>query len=123
MNYLKIQLHLFIEKQRRINFFIKSKFVLKTALTNFQNISEKKTWMTLTIKLKINIKRYDDVTTTFNDCSKNFKHVRRKFFKHRKKKFNLQMKNLNVKKKFKKRKTRSFFKIICYICQKKNTML
>ena len=86
LNYLKIQLHLFTKKQRRINFFIRLKFALKAALTNFQNIlNRKKNLIILTIKLKINIKRHDNVTTTFNDRSKNFKNVCRKFFKHKKK--------------------------------------
>ena len=82
-----------------MNFFIKLKFVLKTALTNFQNIFDKKNSMTSAIKLKINIKRHNDVVTTLYDYSKMFKNVRRKFFKHtKKKKFNLQMKNLHVRK-------------------------
>ena len=68
-----------------MSFFIKLKFALKTALTNFQNISDrKKNLIILTIKLKINIKRHDDVITTSNDCSKNFENVRRKFFKNKK---------------------------------------
>ena len=78
--------------------------------------------MTLTIKLKINIKRYDDVITTLNDRLKILKNVRRKIFKYeKKKKFSLQMKNLNVRKNSKKRKN-SFFDIFCYICQEKNIM-
>ena len=86
LSYLKAQLHSFTEKQRRMNFFIRLKFALKAALTNFQNIFDrKKNLIILTIKLKINIKRHDSVTTTFNDRSKNFKNVRRKFFKHKKK--------------------------------------
>ena len=68
-----------------MNFFIKLKFALKAALTNIQNIFDKKNLITLTIKLKINIKRHDSVTTTFNDRLKNFKNVRRKFFKYKKK--------------------------------------
>ena len=61
--------------------------------------------MTLMIRLKINIKRHDDVITTLSNRSKNFKNVRRKFFKHRKKIIlSLQMRNLGVKKKSKKRK-------------------
>ena len=68
-----------------MNFFIKLKFALKTALTNFQNILDKrKNLIILTIKLKINIKRHDNMTTTFNNRSKNFKNVRRKFSKHKK---------------------------------------
>ena len=99
LNYLKIQLHSFTKKQRRMNFFIRLKFALKTALTNFQNIFDrKKNLIILAIKLKINIKRHDSVTTTFNDRSKNFKNVRRKFSKHKKKTmFSLQMKNLSTK--------------------------
>ena len=82
-----------------MNFFIKLKFALKIALTNFQNIFDrKKNLITLAIKLKINIKRHDSVTTTFSDRSKNFKNVRRKFFKHKKMTMlNLQIKNLNLK--------------------------
>ena len=121
LNYLKIQLHLFTEKQRKINFFFKLKFALKVALTNFQNIFErKKNLMILAIKLKINIKRHDSVTTTFNDRSKNFKNVRRKFFKH--KKNDVQFANEKSKhenKKSKKKKTKSIFKIICYNCEQK----
>ena len=68
-----------------MNFFIKLRFALKTALTNFQNIFDKrKNLITLTTKLKINIKSHDSVITTFNDRSKKFKNVRRKFFKHKK---------------------------------------
>ena len=69
-----------------MNFFNKLKIFLKTALTNFQSIFDKEeNLMTLTIKLKINIKRHHDVITTSNDCLKNFKNVRRKFFKHKEK--------------------------------------
>ena len=86
LSYLKAQLHSFTKKQRRIIFFIRLKFALRTALTNFQNIFDrKKNLIILAIKLKINIKCYDSVTTTFNDRSKNFKNARRKFFKHKKK--------------------------------------
>ena len=85
LNHLKIQLHSFTEKQRKMNFFIRLKFALKTALTNFQNIIDKKeNLIILAIKLKINIKRYDNVITTFNDRLKNFKNARRKFFKYKK---------------------------------------
>ena len=35
LNYLTTQLHSFIEKQRKMNFFIRLKFALRTALTNF----------------------------------------------------------------------------------------
>ena len=66
--------------------------------------------MTITIKLKINIKRHDDVITTLNDRSKNFKNVCRKFFKYKKKmKLSLQMKNLNVKKKNRKNEKQNHF--------------
>ena len=116
LSYLKTQLHSFAKKQRRMNFFIRLKFALKFALTTFQTISDRtKNLITLTIKLKINIKRHDDVITTSNDCLKSFKNVRRKFFK-KKKKFSLQMRNLNVKKKVKKK---SFPEITCYICEKR----
>ena len=78
-------MHSFTEKQRRMNFFIRLKFALKAALTNFQNIFDrKKNLIILAIKLKINIKRHDSVTTTFSDRLKNFKNVCRKFFKHKK---------------------------------------
>ena len=99
LSYLKFQLHSFTEKQRRMNFFIRLKFALKTAMTNFQNIFDKKeNLIILAIKLKINIKRHNSVTTTFSDRLKNFKNVRRKFFKHKKKTMlNLQMKNLSTK--------------------------
>ena len=104
-----------------MNFFIGLKFALKAALTNFQNISNKrKNPITLSIRLKINIKRHDNVTTMFNNRFKNFKNRRK--FKKKKLKFSLQMKNLNVKKKSKKRK-KSFSEIICYICQKKNIII
>ena len=86
LNYLRFQLHLFTEKQRKMNFFIKLKFVLKIALTNFQNIFDKKKYLiTLTIRLKINIKRHNNVITTSNNRLKNFKNVRRKFFKNKEK--------------------------------------
>ena len=86
LNYFKIQLHLFTKKQRRMNFFIRLKFALRAVLTNFQKIFDKReNLITLTIKLKINIQRYDNVTTTFNDLFKNFKNVRRKFFDYKKK--------------------------------------
>ena len=86
LNYLKAQLHSFTKKQRRINFFIRLKFALRAALTNFQNIFDRrKNLIILAIKLKINIKRHDSVTTTFNDRSKSFKNARRKFSKHKKK--------------------------------------
>ena len=99
LSYLKIQLHSFTKKQRKMNFFIKLKFALRTALTNFQNILDKrKNLIILAIKLKINIKRHDSVTTTFNERLKNFKNARRKFFKHKKKTMlSLQKKNLNTK--------------------------
>ena len=75
-------------------FFIKLKFVSKTALTNFRNISDKnENLIPLTITLKDNIKRHDEVITTSNDRLKKFKNVRRKFFENKNK-------NLNVKKKF-----------------------
>ena len=78
-------MHSFTKKQRRMNFFIRLKFALKTALTNFQNIFDrKKNLIILAIKLKINIKRDDSVTTMFSDRLKNFKNVLRKFFKHKK---------------------------------------
>ena len=81
-----------------MNFFIKLKFALKAALTNFQNIFDRKeNLIILTIKLKINIKRHDNVTTTFSDRLKNFKNARRKFFKHKKMMLSLQMKNLSTK--------------------------
>ena len=75
---------MFTEKQRRINFFIELRFALKAALTNFQNIFDKKNLITLAIKLKINIKRHDSVITTLSDRLKNLKNVRRKFSKHKK---------------------------------------
>ena len=90
---------MFTKKQRKMSFFFRLKFALKAGLTNFQNnFDRKENLITLTIKLKINIKRHDDVNTTLNDRLKSFKNVCRKFFK-KKKKFNLQTKNLNVKKK------------------------
>ena len=87
-----------------MNFFIRLKFALKTALTNFQNISNKrKNLITLAIRLKINIKRHDDVITTSSDRSKNFKNVRYKFFKHRKEN-EIQFVNEKFKRKNKKSK-------------------
>ena len=104
-----------------MNFFIRLKFALKATLTNLQNISNrKKNLIILTIRLKINIKDHDDVITTLNDCSKNFKNVCRKFFKHRKKN-EVQSANDKFKRENKKSKKRkkSFFEIICYTCQEK----
>ena len=69
-----------------MNFFIKLKFASKATLINVQNISDKReNLIILAIKLKINIKRHDDVITTLNDRSKTFRSVRRKFFKYKKK--------------------------------------
>ena len=105
LNYLKIQLHSFTEEQRRINFFIRLKFVLRIALTNFQNIFDrKKNLIILAIKLKINIQRHDNVTTMFSNRSKKFKNVRRKFFKHKKMMLSLQIKNLSTRIKSHKKK-------------------
>ena len=99
LSYLKAQLHSFTEEQRRMNFFIRLKFALRAALTNFQNILDRReNLITLATKLKINIKRHDSVTTTFSDRSKNFKNARRKFSKHKKKMMlSLQMKNLSTR--------------------------
>ena len=78
MNSLKTQLHLFTKKQRAMNFSIRLKFASKAALTDYYNISnKKKKLIILTIKLKINIKRHDDVITTSNNRLKNFKNNKR----------------------------------------------
>ena len=124
MNYLKVQLHLFTEKQREMNFFIRLRFALKAALTNFQNIFDKKeNLITLTTKLKINIKRYDNVITTFNDRLNNFKNVRRKFFKHKKKTMlSVQLKNLSTKIKNRKKKQDQFLKLLVITANKRNIM-
>ena len=86
LSYLKAQLHSFTQKQRRMNFFNRLRFALRTALTNFQNIFDRReNLIILAIKLKINIKRHNSVMTTFSDRLKNFKNFRRKFSKHKKK--------------------------------------
>ena len=71
--------------------------------------------MTLTIRLKINIKRYNDVITTSNDRLKIFKNARRKFFKHRKKN---ETQSVNEKSKREKKIEKTKI-IICYTCQEK----
>ena len=120
MNCLKIQLYSLIEKQHKMKSFIKLKFVLKTALTNFQNISnKKKNLITLTIRLSINIKRHNNVITTLNERLKNFKNVCLKFFKKKNLKLSLQMKNLNVKKKNSK-KNIIFWSYLLYLSKKKH---
>ena len=109
LNYLEIQLYSFTEKQRKMNFFIRLKFALRAALTNFQNIFHRReNLITLAIKLKINIKRHNSVTTTFSDHSKSFKNVRRKFFKYKKKDDaqSVDEKFKHEKKKLKKKKTK-----------------
>ena len=122
LSYLKVQLHSFTEKQRRINFFIRLRFALRAALTNFQNIFDRReNLIILAIKLKINIKRHDNVITTFSDRSKSSKNVRRKFSKHKKKDDaqSADEKSKHENKKSKKKKTKSIFEIICYNCEQK----
>ena len=105
-----------------MNFYIRLKFALKTASTNFQNISDKKkNLISLTIKLKINIKRHDDVITTSNDRLENFKNVRRKFFK-KKKENKAQSANEKFKreKKNRKKKQNYFLRLFVILVKKKH---
>ena len=120
MNYLKAQLHAFTKKQRKIKLSIRLKFVLKAALTDFQSILDKReNLMTLTIKLKINIKRHDGVITTSNDCSKNFKNARRKSFKEKKKEIHFTNKKFKCEKKNRKIEKNHFLKSFVILVKKK----
>ena len=66
-------------------FFYQIKIRFKNCADKFSKYFwEKKNLIILTIRLKINIKRDDDVITTFNDRFKIFKNVYRKFFKNKK---------------------------------------
>ncbi len=71
---LESQLTSYIEKQRIIHLFIKLKSKLRAALTNYQNLFIiKKELLTLTNRLKNNMKKTIDAQTTFDNRSSDFK--------------------------------------------------
>ena len=76
----------------------------------------------LAIKLKINIKRYDNVTTTFSNRSKDFKNVRRKFFKYEKNDAQFADEKFKHEKKKSKKKQNSFLRLFVITANKKNIM-
>jgi hypothetical protein len=74
LNNLESQLTLYIEKQRITHLFIKLRSKLRAALTNYQNLLIiKKELLTLTNRLKNNMKKTIDAQATFDSRSSSFK--------------------------------------------------
>jgi hypothetical protein len=121
---LESQLTSYIEKQRIIHLFIKLKSKLRAALTNYQNLLIiKKKLLTLTNRLKNNMKKTVDAQTTFDSRSSDFKTT---FNKKRdknekwenKNSFNDKTKTKNRRKNIdeKKRKRSNHSHLICHKC-------
>jgi hypothetical protein len=124
LNNLENQLISYIEKQRIIHLFIKFKSKLRVALTNYQNLLIiKKKLLTLTNRLKNNMKKTIDVQTTFDNRSSNFKtSFNKKRDKNEKREnknsFNDKTKTKNRRKNIdeKKRKRSNHSHLICHKC-------
>jgi hypothetical protein len=124
LNNLKSQLTLYIEKQRIIYVFIKFKSKLRTALTIYQNLLIiKKELLTLTSRLKNNMKKTVDAQMTFDSRSSDFKTSQNKNRKkdekrNNKNSFNDKQKTKNRRKNIDeiKRKRANHSHLICHKC-------
>ncbi len=124
LNSLESQLTSYIEKQRITHLFIKLKSKLRAALTNYQNLLIiKKELLTLTNRLKNNMKKTIDAQTTFDSRSFDFKtsfNKKRDREKKRENKnsFNDKTKTKNRRKNIdeKKRKRSNHSHLICHKC-------
>ena len=122
LSYLEAQLHPFTEEQRRMNFFTRLRPALRAALTNFQNIPDRReNLVTLATRLETNIKRHDSVTTAPSDRPKGSKNARRKSSKYKKEDDaqSADEKPKHEDKKSKKKRTRPLAEVTCYNCEQK----
>ena len=130
LNMLKTHLFLYIEQQQIIYFFIKLQLNFRTALINYQNLFiNKKNLISLTIKLKNNMKTRIAVETQSIKSNKNFNN---KFDRNKSKNNKIEkniFKNVDATKNKNDRKSKFFrkqkhddeknhFELICFICHK-----
>ena len=130
LNTLKAHLLSYIEQQRIIHFFIKLRSSFRTVLINYQNLFiNKKNLISLTTKLKNNMKTRITVETQLIKSNKNFNN---KFDRDKSKNNKIEKnifknvdatKNKNDRKSkfFRKRKhddEKNHFELICFICHK-----